>query len=550
MIPKASQRAEGQDLATHLLNAQDNEYLEVADVRGAVARDLHGAFAEWELQASAMTRCQNYLYSLSVNPDPAQGTLTRAQYLDYIDRAEDKLGLSGQPRAVIFHIKNGREHCHVIWSRIDTAQGKAIHQAFDHEKLMMVSRQFARDHGLILPEGMEPGRSGDSRRKASQYEKHQENTTGLTKEERMAHVTAAWRRRDNPQAFVHDLQQLGYVLAAGDKRPYVLVDCYGHMNALPKLIDDRSVRTKDIRAFLEKEFPPESLPTVEEARELVAQHRKALKDFDKAQAKSDRRDALKRVQAERRKGVEKERATMLDRQKDERQDLDLRQTVERRGLKSAYRADAKRIRLERERSKPKGLAAFLGRVTGVRLVINKIHKWQDRKRYEAFLNRKQGLADQHRDQRSELDRGHECQALDMGRRVDALDQIERRELRSLETSELRQRRVRSRAGHEHMPELTLELKPRGRRAVPHKAKNRYTSPLAREFWADQAEAPRRPTRALSLQEEFERAAKGDEGRGGGGEDGNGSQGPKPTDPSDPPRTRRTRKQDKDRDKEQ
>ncbi|HEY8310337.1 MAG TPA: hypothetical protein VIG47_07265, partial [Gemmatimonadaceae bacterium] len=36
MIPKASQRGEGQDLATHLQNAFDNEYVEIADLRGAV----------------------------------------------------------------------------------------------------------------------------------------------------------------------------------------------------------------------------------------------------------------------------------------------------------------------------------------------------------------------------------------------------------------------------------------------------------------------------------------------------------------------------------
>ena len=148
MIPKASQRGEGQDLATHLQNAFDNEYVEIADLRGAVARDLHGAFAEWEVCAHAMTGCRNYLYSLSVNPDPSQGQLTRAQYLDYIDRAEAKLNLSGQPRAIVFHIKEGREHCHVVWSRIDAEHSKAVHQAFDHQKLMMVTRQFARDHGL------------------------------------------------------------------------------------------------------------------------------------------------------------------------------------------------------------------------------------------------------------------------------------------------------------------------------------------------------------------------------------------------------------------
>src|SRR5271169_6326746 len=251
MIPKASQRGEGQDLATHLQNAFDNEYVEIADLRGAVARDLHGAFAEWEVCAHAMTGCRNYLYSLSVNPDPAQGQLTRSQYLDYIDRAEAKLNLSGQPRAIVFHIKEGREHCHVVWSRIDTEHGKAVHQAFDRQKLMMVTRQFAREHGIMLPEGMVPDAGRDRRRKTlSLYEKHQQEATGLTKEERIVQVTQAWRQSDGARAFVRALEELGYVLATG-KRPYVLVDLYGEMNALAKLIDDRQVRTKDIRAFLE-----------------------------------------------------------------------------------------------------------------------------------------------------------------------------------------------------------------------------------------------------------------------------------------------------------
>ena len=84
------------------------------------------------------------------------------------------------------------------------------------------------------------------------YEMQQQKSSGITKEERMAAVTAAWKRSDSPRAFVRALEELGYVLATGN-RPYVLVDLYGNMNALPKLIDDRSVRTKDIRAFLEAE---------------------------------------------------------------------------------------------------------------------------------------------------------------------------------------------------------------------------------------------------------------------------------------------------------
>ena len=106
MIPFASQRGGGQDLATHLMNAYDNELAELAHIRGTVADDLHGAFKEWEVQADTLTRCRKCLYSLSINPDPAQGPLTRDQYMDYIARAEETLCLKEQPRAVVFHIKD------------------------------------------------------------------------------------------------------------------------------------------------------------------------------------------------------------------------------------------------------------------------------------------------------------------------------------------------------------------------------------------------------------------------------------------------------------
>jgi hypothetical protein len=77
MIPFGSQRGLGQDPATHLLNPQDNERLEVAQVRGlrCPRPALHGAFAEWEAQAHNLTRATAYLYSLSINPDQRQGRL-------------------------------------------------------------------------------------------------------------------------------------------------------------------------------------------------------------------------------------------------------------------------------------------------------------------------------------------------------------------------------------------------------------------------------------------------------------------------------------------
>ena len=151
MIFKGNQRGTGQQLATQLLNAANNQRIEILELRGSVAQDLHGAFEEWFAQSKA-TKCCKYLYSLSINPDPRQGGLTRAQYFDLIERAGKELGLSGQPRAVVFHVHNdGREHCHAVWSRVDTDNMKAVQIAHDRLKLRTVAREFARDHGLTLP---------------------------------------------------------------------------------------------------------------------------------------------------------------------------------------------------------------------------------------------------------------------------------------------------------------------------------------------------------------------------------------------------------------
>src|ERR1700686_657192 len=104
MILKGNQRGGGQQLAAHLLNSFDNERVEIADVRGAVAQDISGAFREW-FAHSRPTRGQKFLYSLPLNPDRTQGGLTREQYLDLIGRTERSLKLIDQPRAVVFHVK-------------------------------------------------------------------------------------------------------------------------------------------------------------------------------------------------------------------------------------------------------------------------------------------------------------------------------------------------------------------------------------------------------------------------------------------------------------
>ena len=67
---------------------------------------------------------------------------------------EQKLGLEDQPRAIVFHEKDGRRHCHAVWSRIDAQEMKAINLPFFKNRLMEISRELYLEHGWDMPHGM------------------------------------------------------------------------------------------------------------------------------------------------------------------------------------------------------------------------------------------------------------------------------------------------------------------------------------------------------------------------------------------------------------
>jgi hypothetical protein len=149
-----------------------------------------------------------------------------------------------------------------------------------------------------------------------------------------------------------------------------------------------------------------------------------------------------------------------------------------------------------------------------------------------------------------LQRRHELQALDTNRQLKALTAVEARERKALEEKRVREQRVKDRAGHEHMPTLALELKPRGRSASVRRAKDRYRDRTGRDQERDEERAMRARMAeeekrlepdaaeidlqdahraALERQEpwgkevdlpgDFARAANSEDGGGDGGDDG-------------------------------
>ncbi|MFQ5482462.1 MAG: relaxase/mobilization nuclease domain-containing protein [Nitrospinaceae bacterium] len=152
MILKGSQRGGARQLACHLFKTEENEHLEIHEVRGFMSDDLHDALNEI-YAISQGTRCRQFMFSVSLNPPQ-----TESVPVEYFEKAiadiEISLGLEGQPRAVVFHEKEGRRHAHCVWSRIDTQEMKAINLPYYKLKLRDISKQLYFQYGWKMPRGL------------------------------------------------------------------------------------------------------------------------------------------------------------------------------------------------------------------------------------------------------------------------------------------------------------------------------------------------------------------------------------------------------------
>src|SRR5262245_59141204 len=139
MIIKAKERGDGRQLGHYLLRTDTNEHVEVHSLRGYSSDHLPTALQEIDAVAKG-TRAKNCLFSLSLNPPPGERVPVE-KFESAIEAVERKLGLEGQPRAVVFHEVDGRRHAHVVFSRIDAERMVAIQLSHYKLKLRDVSKQ-------------------------------------------------------------------------------------------------------------------------------------------------------------------------------------------------------------------------------------------------------------------------------------------------------------------------------------------------------------------------------------------------------------------------
>lgn len=336
MMLKAKERGDAPQLARYLLDQRDNEHVELHEVRGFVSDDLIDAFGEAHAIAQG-TRCDNYMFSMSFNP-PEGENVSIKNFEKAIDQVEEKLGLQGQPRAVVFHEKDGRRHAHAVWSRIDAERMRSINMNHYKAKLRDVSRELFLKHGWNMPRGLEDQRLRDPL-SFTRSEWQQARRVGVDPKELKAVFKKAWEASDNRAAFEQALKERGFVLAQGDRRAFVAVDYRGEVYGIAR---KAGVKVKDVATKL---GDPADLPSVDTVKaEIAARMTGKIKEFiEQAERDAKRRSAH----------IDFRKAEVVGRHQDERKQLT-----------EAHEKRWQEETLARAARLPKGMSGIWHRLTG------------------------------------------------------------------------------------------------------------------------------------------------------------------------------------------
>lgn len=258
MILKGSQRGGAKALAMHLLNADDNEHVEVESISGFMANNVEDAFQEI-YAASLATSCKQFLFSLSLSP-PENAVVSNQDFRDAIDQAMSRLGLTGQPHVIIFHEKHGRRHAHLVVSRIDGEKMRAINLSFFKERLCDLSRELFLTHNWELPKG-HVDRALSNPLNYS-LEEHQVAKRVKRDPQVLKKILIdCWEQSDSKAGFSAALNEAGFRLYRGNRRGFVAVDREGQIYSLSRWL---GVKSKELRLRL---GDPAGYPSVDDAIE-------------------------------------------------------------------------------------------------------------------------------------------------------------------------------------------------------------------------------------------------------------------------------------------
>lgn len=296
MILKASERGHARALSLHLANGDENEHVDIHEIRGLVSSDIHMAFQEIDA-ASMGTQCKKPFFHLQLSP-PADASLTLDQYEKAVGDVERKLGLVGHPRAIVFHEKHGRRHAHAVWSRLHEKEytrtnretgdkelhTKLVAKQMPHFKIRLneLSLELFLENGLEPPQGLVDKNNRDPNNYGwkiwQQAKRLNEDPRDLKQL-----VRTSLESSNSREDLEKKLKDHGMYLAQGQKRNYLIV----HHSGEPMSMNRYSgMKGKEIAAKIGE---ASNLPTLEQVQTQIKEQqstviKKRIADLKKRQA--------------------------------------------------------------------------------------------------------------------------------------------------------------------------------------------------------------------------------------------------------------------------
>lgn len=242
----------GRGLGAYLLQDK-NDRVQEWGIRGDIPRDLTETLNDWRSD-SLGTNCTKPLYHAQLNPDRA---LSRKEWDKAIALFEKEMGLQHQPRVIVLHEYKGREHLHLVYSRMKE-NGKAVSDSWNYLHHEKAAREIERVLGLEKTQGVFIDREG-------QRIERTPNHAALQQGERLnkapnqvkAELSALYQNTaQDSVAFITTLQKQGYTLAQGNSHNYVIIDDTGGVHSLSRVA---KVKVAELHKTL-SEYALEGLP--------------------------------------------------------------------------------------------------------------------------------------------------------------------------------------------------------------------------------------------------------------------------------------------------
>ncbi|MEM1145648.1 MAG: relaxase, partial [Pseudomonadota bacterium] len=292
-----------------------------------------------------------------------------------VGRAEQRLGLTGQPRVVVFHEKRGmdgqlRRHAHAVWCRIDADRMRAVQMSFDRPKLQAVARELYLEQGWTMPRGFVRHEERNPRN-YSLAEWQQAKRAKKDPAKLKAMFQDCWAISDSQASFANALKENGYILARGDRRGVVAVDHQGEVYAVRQYVGIPSKRVRE--RILDRDRLPSVARAHHEAAQLVTDRLRELEAEQK-------REALRNL---RRLADQRRRAQLAQRDATVRA---LQEQRERRERKAR----------EREARLKTGWRGLIQRITGKRRKIEAENHASAEKAMQRDLTEHKALIDRQR----------------------------------------------------------------------------------------------------------------------------------------------------------